>query len=80
MCARWKVSWPTGLSVVIPAASSWAVPLTKLMLGLPMKSAVYRFTGLSYSSRGGATCTSSPLRNRAILVDMVKASTWSWVT
>ena len=32
--------YPTELSVVMPAASTVAVPLTKLMLGLPMKSAV----------------------------------------
>jgi hypothetical protein len=50
------------------------------MGGLPMNPATNLLAGRSYSSRGGATCWTSPSFMTQMRSPMVMASTWSWVT
>ena len=45
-----------------------------------MKAATNRLAGRWYSSCGGATCCSRPLRITATRWPIVIASIWSWVT
>ena len=53
---------------------------TRLMRGEPKKPATKRFAGASYSSRGGATCCTSPWFITTTRSESVMASAWSWVT
>ena len=62
-------------------SAAW-VPLasTKLMEGLPTKSATNKLLGWWYTLRGASYCWSTPLSMRQIWVARVMASIWSWVT
>ena len=68
----------------MPAAETSPSALTyagqRLMAGLPTKEATNRLAGWRYSSRGGATCSTTPARSTATRLPMVMASPWSWVT
>ena len=47
---------------------------------VPMKLATNAFAGDSYSSRGGASCSSRPLLITPTRSEIARASCWSWVT
>ena len=63
---------PDGVTVT----SAWMM----FIAGVPMKVATVTSAGRANSSRGGATCSARPWSITATRVDMVMASTWSWVT
>jgi len=46
----------------------------------PRKSATQGVLGSSYTSLGDPTCWTFPSLRTAIRSDMVRASSWSWVT
>ena len=53
---------------------------TRLIDGLPTKSATNVFAGRAYTSSGGAYCCNFPFFRRQIFVASVIASNWSCVT
>ena len=68
----------TKLFLALSFALSVTSPLKVLFS--PINSATNEFTGFSYSSAGFDNCWTFPSLKTAILLDIVKASLWSWVT